>query len=183
LKPNDLSGPLSLFYASGGFASNAHESGKDGTFALVESLNKITSEPLQETQLRKQFERCWPELERILREADSEPRESARKPELTDQVQEILSLTRGIAGKLQTLRHQPAFADGRLGDLAAAWDPSERAALRRAVALHTAVVGSGGLEMGAPSVAGNPQVSPDQYSAALRALAGESTRKDPGENG
>lgn len=91
LEPSEIpQGPLTQFQAK---RANEKE-----TWELVLSVNKALKEQaLPEEQLRRTFDRWWPDLDKLLRSLPTS--EDDRKPvrQVPDMVEEILNLVRGIS--------------------------------------------------------------------------------------
>lgn len=96
LSPSDLVDPLSQFQAC--------TSKKDDMLKLLQTMNNaIQDKPLEESKLKKSFERCWSDFEKNLTKAKNTitvPEKITRpKDEILD---EVLQLCRSISQAVQT---------------------------------------------------------------------------------
>lgn len=88
VRPADITGPLAQFQCA--------VADRQNTLALVESLNAaLESEALPESKLHRAFDRCWPELERQLKDISAAPPDS-RPPVRAERelLEEILNIVR-----------------------------------------------------------------------------------------
>ncbi|HEX8219397.1 MAG TPA: TIR domain-containing protein, partial [Chloroflexia bacterium] len=90
LNPADVeAGPLTQFQAK--------RATKDETWALVQTINAVTIEPLQENQLSTLFELLWPRLEQALTKLPNEHPTITRTRTTNDMLEEVLNLVRDLA--------------------------------------------------------------------------------------
>lgn len=93
VEPAQLQGPLSQFQAT--------PYSKEEVWKLIGSINDLSDTPLNEAQLNRTFERCWPEFDKSINTALSNNPE-AQKPEKRTQdelIEEILSTVRTLANQ------------------------------------------------------------------------------------
>lgn len=72
---------------------------KEGIYKLLCSINKALDEPLDLDRLKRGFERCWPDLEKVIGTQQGAPLDSPSPPGPTDReiLEEILEISRGLA--------------------------------------------------------------------------------------
>lgn len=96
----EISGPLAAFQAV--------TADRDGTFFLLNAINKRLEQPLKELLLQRVFDAFWPQLEQALREIPESPRSDtiaqSKVPMRSerDLLEEILMLIRA-----DRTRHEP----------------------------------------------------------------------------
>ena len=90
LSPSDIpGGPLSQFQAK--------SADKVGTWELLKSINTALGDmALEENQLRRSYDRCWPELEKKLSELSEIQPNKELKRSIDDKVDEILLIAREL---------------------------------------------------------------------------------------
>lgn len=93
VEPAQLRGPLNQFQAT---PYNQAEVRK-----LIFSINESSEAPLNEAQLNRTFDRCWPELAKLITEAlnSSVTAEKPQKRTQEELIEEILSTVRTIANQ------------------------------------------------------------------------------------
>lgn len=120
LTPGELKPPLSNFNA-------AVASSKDEVRRVLRDINEaIGKDKLSDAQLDKAFARAWPELEpEIAKAAEAAAKEGANAPapkrHPSEQLEELLAMTRGLVEQVRTLqprsrRLQAAFEGAPLDD-------------------------------------------------------------------
>lgn len=72
---------------------------KEGIYKLLCSINKVLDEPLDIDRLKRGFERCWPDLEKVIEAQQAAPLDSPSPPGPTEReiLEEILEISRGLA--------------------------------------------------------------------------------------
>jgi hypothetical protein len=89
LAPSDiLRGPLTQFQAKG--------ANKSETFQLLCTLNGAMDNPLTDAQLQRGFDRCWNELETLLKDLPA-PTSHQEKRSEDDKLTEVLEIVRTLA--------------------------------------------------------------------------------------
>lgn len=88
MSATELTGPLAQFQTS--LAT------PEGTFGVVKMINQSrNSEPIELQKIERQFKRCWPELQQMLKSVPPRPPlESSEKPSEMDVLGEILETVR-----------------------------------------------------------------------------------------
>lgn len=103
LKASDVTGPLTQFQMT--------QSAADDVEKLIATLNVAAGAKLQPDQLKRSFDRCWPQLEESLRSIPPTQtgKSSHRSP--NEVLEEILSTVRGLRRdfSIQTDPGVPAF--------------------------------------------------------------------------
>lgn len=85
-----LTGPLTQF--------QSRISDKEGTSRLVHDINTHLENPVSQERISRSFERCWPEMDQLLKKAHDQDADIASEPVRTDRelLEELLTLTRKI---------------------------------------------------------------------------------------
>ncbi len=84
----------------GQFQSNTAD--KEGTRKLIETINAALSDKkLEKEALNVQFEKYWPDLEKVLQNLPKDKGEERAKRSTEDMVEEILDTVRGLAFMMQ----------------------------------------------------------------------------------
>lgn len=81
-------------------------SDRDGTYKLVQDINKQLESPISESRLERSFEKFWPDMEAKLEaayEKDSVINSKPNKRKDRDLLEEILSLTRKLSNQSPTM--------------------------------------------------------------------------------
>lgn len=91
---SDVGGPLGQFQAKKAF--------REPTLKLIESLNARAAEPDNAARVQKLFDKCWEDLEGVLRaipESGAEP----SKPDLGRVLEELVTVVRGVDHRMRSL--------------------------------------------------------------------------------
>lgn len=93
VEPSQLQGPLNQFQAT--------PYNEDEVKKLIRSINDFSEAPLNEAQLTRTFDRCWPELAKSIEEAlaNEADAEKPKKRSKDDLIEEILSMVRMLANQ------------------------------------------------------------------------------------
>jgi hypothetical protein len=96
---------------------------KEDLFLMVREINaKVSTPPLSDQNLRRSFDRLWPELHKkyleILKETASVAAVKPVKRDSSEMLSEILETTRGFARQMQTLEDALVPKGSNLGHLA-----------------------------------------------------------------
>lgn len=109
LEPSDIpEGPLAQFQAK--------RANQDDTLQLLQTLNVALGDAgVPEDRLLRNFDRCWPDLERKLKAAGhrEEPQPSERSVE--DMVADILEIVRGLSLRTRSTEDSPPERAGEEG--------------------------------------------------------------------
>jgi len=100
LEPSDIpQGPLAQFQAK--------RANREGTFQLIQTLNTALGDSgIAEDRLLRNFNRCWPDLEKRLVAAAGLEDSAVTRRSVDDMVAEILDTVRGMSLKVRSsIRH------------------------------------------------------------------------------
>ena len=98
LEPTDVQrGPLAQFQGK--------RANKTETWGLVRTINRTLEHPLQDDQIKRTFERWWPDLDEKLKQLPELEQNQESKRSTDDMIEEILELVRQMSRELDDRRY------------------------------------------------------------------------------